>query len=125
MNFGTHLLPEGVVFTGVGSHVGQDGQLVHVRIVFRINSLELGMDGFVAGAGQTGKALVDLYIRIAEMEVGVVVIARQPAGCVVGDGVGLGLEALALDEATEGFGVSEVFLTGEIRPDSDHSFGSG
>src|ERR1035438_1001668 len=125
VNCCAYLLPEGVVFTRVRRHVGQDGQLVHVRIVFRINSLELGMDRFVAGAGQTGKALVDLYIRIAEMEVGVVVITRQPAGCFVGDGVGLGLEAFPLDEATEGFGVSKVFLTGEIRPDSDHSFGSG
>jgi hypothetical protein len=60
------------------------------------------MDGLVAGAGQAGESLVDLDIGVAEVEVGVVVVARQPGGCVVGDGVGLGLEALTLDETTEG-----------------------
>ena len=46
-----------------------------VRVVFWIDSLQLGMDGFVAGAGQTGKSLIDLDERITDMEVGVVVIS--------------------------------------------------
>jgi hypothetical protein len=46
------------------------------------------------------------------MEVDVVVVAGEPGGCGVGDLVGLGREGLVLNEAPEGFGISEVFLEG-------------
>jgi hypothetical protein len=59
---------------------------VDVWIVFRVDVLELGMECSIAGAG-------------------------QPAGCRVGDIVGLWREALTLDEAAEGFGIAEVFCS--------------
>ena len=34
LDLGPNPLPVSVVFTGVGSHVGQDGQLGDVRVVF-------------------------------------------------------------------------------------------
>jgi hypothetical protein len=43
------------------------------------------------------------------MEVGVVVISWQPTGGLVGDLIGLGREGFVLNEAAEGFGISEVF----------------
>jgi hypothetical protein len=46
------------------------------------------------------------------VEVDVVIVSREPGGCVVGDLVGLGSEGLVLNEAAEGFGISEVFLEG-------------
>ena len=42
-----------------------------VGVVFRVNVLQLGMDGRVAGAGPAGKALIDLDEGIAGVEVGV------------------------------------------------------
>jgi hypothetical protein len=57
------------------------------------------MNGFVSSAGQTGKSLVDLDVRIADLEVGVVVISGQPAGRRVGDLVGLGSEVFTLNKA--------------------------
>jgi hypothetical protein len=51
---------------------------VDVGVVLRVDTLELGMQCLVAGAGQAGKSLVDLYIWITDMEVGVVVLSRQP-----------------------------------------------
>jgi len=56
------------------------------------------MDGFVSSAGQTGKSLVDLDERIADMEVGVVVVSWQPAGSCVGYLVGLGSEVFTLNK---------------------------
>jgi hypothetical protein len=43
------------------------------------------------------------------MEVGVIIISRQPAGGLVGDLIGLGREGFVLNEAAEWFGISEVF----------------
>jgi hypothetical protein len=43
------------------------------------------MKGGVAGAGQAGVAFVDLDEGIAYVEVGVIVVSRQPAGGGVGD----------------------------------------
>jgi hypothetical protein len=57
---------------------------VDVWIVFGIYVFQLGIQGLVAGAGQAGKSLVDLYIWITDMEVGVVVISWEPAGAVLG-----------------------------------------
>jgi hypothetical protein len=74
---------------------------VDVRVVFRVDVFEFGMQRRIAGAGQTGKSLVDLDEGIADMEVGVVIIAGEPAGSRVGDLVGLGRETLALDESSE------------------------
>ena len=82
-----------------------------VWIVFWGDVLDLWMECFVAGAGQAGKSLVDLYIWIADMEVGVVVISWEPAGGCVGYLVGLGREALTLDKPSEGFCISEVFCS--------------
>jgi hypothetical protein len=44
---------------------------VDVGVVFRVNVLQLGMDGRVAGAGQAGESLVNLDEGIAGVEVGV------------------------------------------------------
>lgn len=59
-----------LILAGVGSDVGEDTQLGDVRVVLRTEALELGVEGFVARAGQTGVALVDLDIRIAFTEAG-------------------------------------------------------
>ena len=85
-----HSLPVGVVLPGVGRHIGQDGHLVDVGIVFGIYSFEFRMEGFVAGAGQAGIAFGDLDEGISFMEVGVVVISWQPGSCGVGYLIGLG-----------------------------------
>jgi hypothetical protein len=79
------LLPEDVVLPGVGRDIGQDGHLVDVGIVFWIYSLEFRMECFIAGAGQAGIAFGDLDEGISFMEVGVVIISGQLAGCGVGD----------------------------------------
>jgi hypothetical protein len=82
---------------------------VDVWIIFGVHSLEFRMQGLVAGAGQAGIAFGDLEEWISFVEVGVVVVSGQPAGCRVGDLVGLGREEFVLNEAAEGFGVSELF----------------
>jgi hypothetical protein len=84
---------------------------VDVRVVFWVYVFEFGMEGLVSGAGQAGIPLVDLYIWIADMEVGVVVISRQPAGGSVGYLVGLGREALPLYKSSEGFCIAKVFCS--------------
>jgi hypothetical protein len=61
-----------------------------VWIVFRVHSIEFRMQGLVAGAGQAGIAFGDLEEEISFVEVGVVVISRQPAGGCVANLVGLG-----------------------------------
>ena len=82
-----------------------------VGIVFRVYVFELGMECFVAGAGQAGKSLIDLYIGITDMEVGVVVISWEPAGSCAGYLVGLWREALTLYKTSEGFCIAEVFYS--------------
>ena len=82
-----------------------------VRVVFWVDVFEFGMDCLVSGAGQAGKSLVDLYIWIPDMEVGVVVISREPAGSCVGDLVCLGREALPLYKSSEGFCIAEMFCS--------------
>jgi hypothetical protein len=82
---------------------------VDVGIVFGVDVFEFGMECGIAGAGQARKSLVDLYIWIADVEVGVIVVAREPAGGCVGDLVGLRREALTLDKAAEGFCIAEDF----------------
>ncbi len=81
-----------------------------VGIVFRVDVLEFRVEGGIAFTGESGIALINLDEGISFMEVGVVVICRQPAGGGVGDFVGLGSEGFALDKAAEGFGIAEVFL---------------
>ena len=61
----------------------------------------------VAGAGQAGESLVDLYIWITLVEVGVVVFSGHPGGHGVPNFVGLGFESLTLDETAQGLGVAE------------------
>src|ERR1019366_2019300 len=102
-----YFLPEGVVFPGVGSHVGQDGHLVDVWIVLWIDVFKLRMKRRIAGAGQPGVAFVDLDEGIAVVEVGVVVVSWQPTGGGIAYLVGLGRECLVLDETAERFGVAE------------------
>jgi hypothetical protein len=63
---------------------------VDVGIVLGIYSFEFRMEGFIAGAGQAGISFGDLDEGISFMEVGVVVISWEPAGCGVGDLIGLG-----------------------------------
>jgi hypothetical protein len=86
---------------------------VDVGIVFGVYVLEFRMEGFIAGAGQAGIAFGDLDEGISFMEVGVVVIAWEPAGCGVGYFISLRGEGFVLNEAAEGFGIAEVFGTGE------------
>ena len=81
-----------------------------VWIVLWVDVFELWMERFIAGAGQTGIAFIDLDEGIAFMEVDVVVVSGQPAGGGVGDLVGLGREGFVLNEASEGFCIAEVFL---------------
>ena len=61
-----------------------------VGIVLGVYAFEFRMEGFIAGAGQAGISLGDLDEGISCMEVGVVVISWKPAGCGVGDLIGLG-----------------------------------
>jgi hypothetical protein len=112
------LLPVEVVLTGVGSDIGQYAQLVDVGIVFGVDSLEFGMKSFITGTGKAGIAVVDADIRVAYLEVGHVVVAGKPRRHVVGDLVGLWFEAFPLDETTQRFGVSEVFLKGRRRTET-------
>ena len=78
-----------------------------VWIVFWIDVFKLRMKRRIAGAGQTGITIIDLDEGIAVMEVGVVIVSWQPTGYIVADLVGLGRECLVLNEAAEGFGISE------------------
>ena len=98
-----------VVLPGVGSHIGQDGHLVDVGIVFWIYVFQFRVEGFIPSSGESGITFWDLGKRITFMEVGVVVISGQPGWCVVADFVGLGSEEFILNEAAEGFCISEVF----------------
>ena len=59
-------LPDVVVLPRVGRHVGQDGHLVDVGVVFWVDVLELRVERGIAGAGQAGKSLVDLDEGITE-----------------------------------------------------------
>ena len=86
-----------------------------VWIVLEIDSFEFRMEGFLAGARQAGISFGDLDEGISCMEVGVAFISWQPAGCGVGYFVGLRGEGFVLNEAAEGFGIAEVFGTGEGR----------
>lgn len=72
--------------------------------------LQFRMNGFVACAGQAREALINLDVRIADSEVGQVIITGQPGRHGVRDFVGLGREVLTLHEAAEWFCVSEVFF---------------
>jgi hypothetical protein len=58
-------------------------------------------------ARQPGIALIHLYVRVTLLEVDEMIVARDPRRHVVGDLVDLGSEAFMLDEATEGFGVTD------------------
>jgi len=95
---------------------------VDVWIVLWVDVFEFWMERRIAGAGKTGIAIIDLDEGIAVMEVGVVVVSGQPTGCGVGDLVGLGRECFVLDEAAEGFGVSEMFGQAWRRADAGAQF---
>lgn len=82
-----------------------------VRVVFWVYVFEFWMESLVSGAGQAGKSLVDLYIWIAGMKVGVVVLSGKPAGGRVGYLVSLWREALTLYKSSEGFGIAVVFCS--------------
>ena len=83
-----------------------------IGVIFGVEALEFRVEGLVAGAGQAGVSVVDLDVGIPHLEVGHVVVAGEPGRHGIGDLICLGLEAGALDEAAEGFGVAEVFLEG-------------
>jgi hypothetical protein len=76
---------------------------VDVRIVFRVHALQLRVQRLVAGARQAGVSVIDTDVRIAHLEVGHVVVAGKPRRHVVPDLVGLGFEALPLDETAQRF----------------------
>ncbi len=84
-----HFLPVGVVLPGIGRDIGQDGHLVDVWIILGVYIFQFRMKSFIAGAGEAGISFGDLDEGISGMEVGVVVIPWQPAGCGVGYFVGL------------------------------------
>jgi hypothetical protein len=95
-----------VVLPGVWRHVAEDAQLVDVWIVFWVDSLELGVQGGVAGAGQASIALIDLGVRVTLLEVDEMVFTGDPGRHGVLDLVHLGSEALMLNETTQRFGVA-------------------
>jgi hypothetical protein len=84
---------------------------VDVGIILGVDVFQFRMQGFVAGAGQTGIAFRDLEERITFVEVGVVVISWQPAGGLVRNLVGLGSEQFVLNETPEWLGISEMLCT--------------
>ena len=48
---------------------------MNVGIILGVDVFQFRMEGFVAGAGQTGIAFRDLEERISFMEVGVVIVS--------------------------------------------------
>ena len=58
-------LAEGVVLAGIGRDVGQDRQLIDIRVVFGVESLQLRVNGFVSGAGEASIAFIDLGVGIS------------------------------------------------------------
>ena len=74
-----------------------------VRVILGVDVLQLRMERLVAGSGQTGVAVIDPDIRITLSKVGHVVVAGEPGRHGVGDLVGLGLEALPLNESAQRF----------------------
>ena len=70
--------------------IGEDGPLVDVGVIFGVDVFQFRMERGIAGAGQAGISFGDLGSGISFMEVGVVVIAGEPAGGLVGYFVGLG-----------------------------------
>lgn len=106
----------------IGSDVAQDAQLVDVRVVLGVEPFQFRMQRLAAGARQAGIAVVDPDVRITDLEVGHVIVAGQPRWHGVGDLVGLGLEAGALDEAAQRFGIAEVFLERRRRTETCTEF---
>lgn len=92
------LLSERVVLARVGCDIGEDGELVDVRVVFGVDVFEFRVERGIAFTRQASESLIDLYVGITDTEVGVVVIAGHPARHGVGDFVGLGSEIFALNE---------------------------
>ena len=80
-----------------------------VGIVFWIYVFQFRVECFITSSGESGIAFWDLGEGVAFMEVGVIVISGQPGWRVVADFVGLGSEQFVLNEAAEGFCISEVF----------------
>ena len=79
-----------------------------VGIILGVDVFQFRMQGFIAGAGETGIAFRDLEEGISFVEVGVVVITGQPAGGLVRYFVGLGSEQFVLYEAAEWLCISEM-----------------
>jgi hypothetical protein len=57
-----------LVFPGVGSNVSQDTHLVDGWVILGVDPFQFRMQGFVAGPGQAGIALVDLDVGISLLE---------------------------------------------------------
>jgi len=95
---------------------------VNVRIVFWVEPFQFWVQRFIAGARKTSVSIVDADVRITDLEVGHVIVAGQPRWHGVGDLVGLGLEAGALDEAAQRFGIAEVFLERRRRTETCTEF---
>ena len=110
-----HHRPDLIELPRVWSYVPQDAELVDVRIVLRVESFELWMEGFVAGAGQTSIAFIDLGVWVTLLEVDQVVFTGYPGWHLVGDLVDLGTEAFVLDEAAEWLRVSDQTVLGLRR----------
>ena len=68
------------------------------------------MDCRIAGAGQTGIALVDLGKRISLAEVDQVVVSGEPAGHGVRNLVCLWSWFFSLDESADWLGIAEEFF---------------
>jgi len=59
-----------LILPGVGCDISQDVELGDVWVVFRIDALQLRMQGFIACSRKTGISLVDLDVGISFLEVG-------------------------------------------------------
>ena len=111
-------------------HVGQNAQLLNVRVVLGLDAGELGVESFVSRARQARVAHRNPNIRVAAVEVVEVLVAvGQPGRHLVGQLVG-SQRLVVLDEPPEAFGITVeafhvmrshhgahlqvVILTGEI-----------
>jgi hypothetical protein len=76
---------------------------VNVRIVFWVEPFQFWVQRFIAGARKTSISIVDADVRITDLEVGHVIVAGKPRRHLIGNLVGLGLEACTLDETAQRF----------------------
>jgi hypothetical protein len=67
-----------VVLARIGCDVRENAEFVDVGIIFGVDSLEFWMKCFISRSGKTSITVVDADIGITNLEVGHVIITRQP-----------------------------------------------